>query len=463
MIFFWIYIAAAFLITLYCLNQFYLLILSFKKKSYPPFNPLFLPKVAIQLPVYNEKLVIQRLIESTIDLEYPKQLLEIQILDDSNDETSQICAQLTTFYRSKGWNIQHLKRNSREGFKAGALEYGLQFIDSQFIAIFDADFIPPFDFLKKTIGFFDNPQIGVVQSAWSHLNENYSLLTKVQAFQLNIHFAVEQKGRFQGNYFSQFNGTAGVWRKKAIIDAGGWQKDTLTEDLDLSIRTQLKGWKIIQFTDLKSPAELPYKWEDFKNQQFRWIKGGTECWFKLIQRILLNDFKISKKIQAIFQLSGSLVYILILLMAISSLGLLLSPRLIYPYFFYFFQMGIFSLFFVYALPWIKEKGISLNFFLRYTFFLIFTTGISLSNSKAVLLGLFKISTPFTRTPKYGLNPLITLRKIKPALVELIFGLIFSYAFIFGLTTKNYDFLMFHFLLSIAYLISFYFSVHPKHN
>jgi len=295
MIFYWLFLGSAILITLYCFNQFYLLVLSLNntKIIVPPTSVL--PKIAVQLPVYNEINVIERLIYSVFQLDYPKELLEIQILDDSNDGTSEISEKLTSYYRSVGWNIQHLKRNTREGYKAGALEKGLEFVESEFVAIFDADFVPPRDFLKTTIGFFQNPEIGVVQTTWGHINEKFSILTKVQAFQLNIHFQVEQKGRFLGNFFTQFNGTAGIWRKKAILDSGGWQKDTLTEDLDLSIRAQLNGWKIIQFSDFETPAELPIKWKDFKNQQFRWIKGGAQCWRKMIVQVMTSQWSISNK------------------------------------------------------------------------------------------------------------------------------------------------------------------------
>jgi cellulose synthase/poly-beta-1,6-N-acetylglucosamine synthase-like glycosyltransferase len=462
MIFFWIFVGSAFLITLYCLNQFYLLILSLKnnKITVPQFSEL--PKIAIQLPVYNEINVIERLVHSIIQLDYPKELLEIQILDDSNDGTREISEQLTSYYRSNGWNIQHLTRKSREGYKAGALERGLEFVESEFVVIFDADFIPPRDFLKTTIGFFQNPEIGVVQTIWGHLNENFSVLTKVQAFQLNVHFQVEQKGRFLGNHFTQFNGTAGIWRKKAILDSGGWQKDTLTEDLDLSIRAQLNGWKIIQFSDFETPAELPIKWKDFKNQQFRWIKGGAECWRKLVKKVLTSHWSISNKIQAIFQLSGSLVYILILVMAISSLGLLnVSP--ISTLYFYFFQLGWLALFFVYAIPWIQKRGLKIEFFKRYTLFILFTMGISLSNASAAIQGLFKRPSAFVRTPKYGLKPLALNNRIQASYIELFFSLVFIAAFIFGLISENYIFLLMHFFLSIGFLISFIFSIHPRHS
>jgi len=462
MIFYWLFLGSAILITLYCFNQFYLLVLSLNntKIIVPPTSVL--PKIAVQLPVYNEINVIERLIYSVFQLDYPKELLEIQILDDSNDGTSEISEKLTSYYRSVGWNIQHLKRNTREGYKAGALEKGLEFVESEFVAIFDADFVPPRDFLKTTIGFFQNPEIGVVQTTWGHINEKFSILTRVQAFQLNIHFQVEQKGRFLGNFFTQFNGTAGIWRKKAILDSGGWQKDTLTEDLDLSIRAQLNGWKIIQFSDFETPAELPIKWKDFKNQQFRWIKGGAQCWRKMIVQVMTSQWSISNKFQAIFQLSGSLVYILILVMAISSLGLLnVSP--ISTFYFYIFQSGWLALFFVYAIPWIKKRGFKADFLKRYTLFILFTMGISLSNASAAIQGLFNKPSPFVRTPKYGLNPLAINNRVQPTYIELFFSLLFIAAFIFGLISENYIFLLLHFFLSIGFLLSFVFSIHPRHN
>lgn len=462
MIFYWIFVGSAILITLFCFNQFYLLVLSLNNTKIIVPQTSVLPKIAVQLPVYNEINVIERLVHSVFQLDYPKELLEIQILDDSNDGTSEISEKLTSYYRSLGWNIHHLKRNTREGYKAGALEKGLEFVESEFVAIFDADFVPPRDFLKTTIGFFQNPEIGVVQTTWGHINEKFSILTKVQAFQLNIHFQVEQKGRYLGNFFTQFNGTAGIWRKNAILDSGGWQKDTLTEDLDLSIRTQLNGWKIIQFSDFETPAELPVKWIDFKNQQFRWIKGGAECWRKMIIKVLTSHWSISKKIQALFQLSGSLVYILILVMAISSLGLLNDSPISSPYF-YFFQMGWLAMFFVYAIPWVQNRGIDIEFLRRYTLFILFTMGISFSNASAAIQGLLNRPSAFVRTPKYGLKPLEFNKRIQPSFIELFFSFLFISAFIFGLIRENYIFLLLHFFLSIGFFLSFIFSIHPRHN
>ncbi|WP_306413696.1 cellulose synthase family protein [Cecembia lonarensis] len=238
-------------------------------------DPLDLPKVTVQLPVYNEKYVIDRLIEAVAELEYPKDKLEIQILDDSTDETSLIIQK-----KIKGFpeiDFQYIHRKDRAGFKAGALKHGLASAKGELIAIFDADFVPDTTFLMKTVGFFVDEEVGLVQSRWTHLNEGYSLLTRLQAFALDAHFMVEQIGRNAQGAFINFNGTGGIWRRACILDAGNWEDDTLTEDLDLSYRAQKKGWEFIYRPDIESPAELPPVMSAIKSQQFRWTKGGAEC------------------------------------------------------------------------------------------------------------------------------------------------------------------------------------------
>ena len=270
-------------ITIYCLLQFHLLYYyKTKKNKYllqvntPHDESLDLPIVTIQLPIFNERYVVQRLLTSITALDYPKSKMEIQVLDDSTDDTVEITAKEVEKYSEQGFDIKHITRTDRTGYKAGALKSATTFAKGEFIAIFDADFLPEEDFLMKTMKHFADPKIGVVQTRWEHLNQNYSLLTRVQAFQLNVHFTVEQLGRKVGNLLLQFNGTAGVWRKETINDAGGWEADTLTEDLDLSYRAQLKGWKIIYLEDVTSPAELPSEMNGLRSQQFRWMKGGAE-------------------------------------------------------------------------------------------------------------------------------------------------------------------------------------------
>ncbi|MGB3529432.1 MAG: cellulose synthase family protein, partial [Saprospiraceae bacterium] len=281
-----IYFLALSFITIYAFLEFHLLYYYLKKyKSIRQYQPPALkewPKVTIQLPVFNELYVVERLIDVICKIDYPPALLEIQVLDDSTDETVEIITRKCREYAAKGIDIKHLHRTNRSGYKAGALKEGLKVASGEFITIFDADFLPQPDFLKKCIPYFQNQKIGVVQTRWDHINENYSLLTMLQAFQLNVHFSIEQSGRQSGDLLLQFNGTAGTWRKTAIEEAGGWHSDTLTEDLDLSFRAQLKGWEIYYIQEIGSPAELPAEMNGLKSQQARWMKGGAEVARKLI-------------------------------------------------------------------------------------------------------------------------------------------------------------------------------------
>ena len=243
------------------------------------------PFVTVQLPIYNEMYVVERLIDNIAHFDYPHDRFEIHILDDSTDETVEIVRRKVQEYKAKGLLIEQIRREKRQGFKAGALRDGMQYANGEFLAIFDADFLPRPDFLKRTIPFFEDDNVGVVQTRWEHINQDYSLITKLQALQLNVHFTVEQVGRMAGDYMLQFNGTAGVWRRETIDDAGGWEADTLTEDFDLSIRAQLKGWKIKYLEEVGSPAELPAEMNAFKSQQFRWMKGGAETARKMLPTV----------------------------------------------------------------------------------------------------------------------------------------------------------------------------------
>jgi len=259
-----------------------------KKNAEKPKALIDFPIVTIQLPVFNEKYVVDRLIKTVVQMDYPKDKLEIQILDDSTDETSEIIAKRVQEYAKLGFLITHVQRTNRVGFKAGALAEGLTRVKGEFIAIFDADFIPDKDFLKKTLPHFSDLKVGVVQTRWEHLNRNSSLLTKLQAFALDAHFSVEQTGRNSHHHFINFNGTAGIWRRETIVEAGGWENDTLTEDLDLSYRAQMIGWRFVYLEDVHSPAELPIAISALKNQQFRWVKGGAENVVKNGKRLLFQ-------------------------------------------------------------------------------------------------------------------------------------------------------------------------------
>src|SRR5690606_14478299 len=303
-----LYTLALCLILLFGLVQLTLLLAYRRAKRIPPLpipdvpDESQLPRVTVQLPIYNEGGVAGRLIDNIVRLRYPADRLEIQVLDDSTDDTRTLLAGRVARYRAVGIDIHHLHRPNRQGYKAGALRDGLQTATGEFVAIFDADFLPESDFLLRTIPHFANLRTGVVQTRWTHLNEGYSWLTRTQAFLLNIHFTIEQKGRQSGDYFLQFNGTAGVWRRAAIDDAGGWEADTLTEDLDLSYRAQLKGWKIAYLEDITAPGELPAEMYALKSQQFRWMKGGAENARKLIPAILRSNLPFQVKTFAIAHL-----------------------------------------------------------------------------------------------------------------------------------------------------------------
>jgi cellulose synthase/poly-beta-1,6-N-acetylglucosamine synthase-like glycosyltransferase len=259
-----------------------------------------LPFVTVQLPIYNEKYVIERLIEAVVDFDYPKSRYEIHILDDSTDDTVDIVRKRVAYYKEQGYQIEQVIRKDRKGFKAGALKDAMPLARGEFIAIFDADFLPRPDFLLQTVPYFEDEKVGVVQTRWEHINEDYSLITRLQAMQLNVHFTVEQKGRQAGNFLLQFNGTAGLWRRETIEDAGGWEADTLTEDLDLSYRAQLKGWKIEFLEHIGSPAELPAEMNSLKSQQFRWMKGEPKRPERCCRRFGSQALVFSRKCRRVY-------------------------------------------------------------------------------------------------------------------------------------------------------------------
>ena len=326
-----IYSTALVLILLYSLSQLNLLFnyLSFrsnKQKEGPLFDlsdPKQVPYVTIQLPVFNELYVMERLLESVCNIDYPKDRLEIQVLDDSNDESVEIAAKKIKELSAQGHNINHVFRDSREGFKAGALKYGLTLAKGEYIAIFDADFLPSKDWLKKTVPYFKNSEIGVVQTRWGHINRDYSILTRVQAFALDAHFTLEQVGRNSKEHFINFNGTAGIWRKECILDAGNWEGDTLTEDLDLSYRAQLKNWKFKYLEEVETPAELPVVISAIRSQQFRWNKGGAENFRKMIRKVFASKHvPLKTRLHAGMHLLNSTMFLNVLIVALLSIPML---------------------------------------------------------------------------------------------------------------------------------------------
>src|SRR5438445_3887654 len=284
------------------------------------------PPVTIQLPIYNEMYVADRLIEAVCEMDYPRELLEIQVLDDSTDETTDIAELAVRRHAARGFDITYLHRVDRRGYKAGALEAGLKVAKANFIAIFDADFVPPKDYLHKTLPYFTDAKIGMVQARWGHINQDYSLLTKIQSILLDAHFILEHGGRNRGGRFFNFNGTAGIWRRTAIADAGGWQHDTLTEDLDLSYRAQLRGWQFVFVPALIAPAEVPVEMNAFKSQQHRWAKGSVQTCIKLLPRILRSNLPLGVKAEAFFHLTANFNYILMCILSI-----LMFPSMVIRY------------------------------------------------------------------------------------------------------------------------------------
>ena len=371
--------------------------------------PARLPRVTVQLPLYNEMYVVDRLVDSVCRIRYPKDLLEIQILDDSVDETQEIAKAAVERYREEGFDIHYIHRDDRHGYKAGALDFGLRQAKGEFVLIFDADFVAPPDILEKSLGHFDDPKVGMVQVRWGHINRDYSLLTQVQSVLLDGHFILEHGGRNRSGRFFNFNGTGGVWRREAIADAGGWQHDTLTEDLDLSYRAQMKGWRFVFLQDVVSPAEIPVEMNAFKTQQYRWAKGCIQTCIKLLPRILASTLPRAIKTEAAFHLGANFAYPLMILLAI-----LMFPAMVIRYNMGWYEMMIvdvplflgatMSVCSFYVMSQREVFGDSWKTRLRYLpAVLSVGIGLSVSNAKAVMEAILGIESEFTRTPKYGVE------------------------------------------------------------
>jgi cellulose synthase/poly-beta-1,6-N-acetylglucosamine synthase-like glycosyltransferase len=432
------------------------------------------PYITVQLPIYNERYVVERLLEAVTDFDYPPHLLQIQILDDSTDDTTSIITEKLKLYPHL--NIQHIRRARRTGYKAGALQHALPHATGEFISIFDADFLPKPDFLKRTVTAFTDAKVGMVQTRWGHLNKNYSLLTRLQAFGLNAHFTVEQVGRSRGRHFINFNGTAGVWRKACIEDAGGWQADTLTEDLDLSYRAQLRGWQFRYLEEVEAPAELPADMGALKSQQFRWTKGAAETARKHLWRVLRSEASAGSKLHAFFHLLNSGIFICVLLTGLLHLPILFIKHR-HPELDWFFSFGyalLLSLIALIAFYWTAQYSrrssacrTTLHFIPDFLLFLSISMGLSLHNSIAVLEGYMGRKTPFIRTPKYNIiNAKDTWRQrgyiiksISP--VTVLEGLLALY-FIFGtgmvLRMKAYSQLPLHLMLAFGFGTVFFYSL-----
>jgi len=439
----------------------------------PLFDLSKAPKVTIQLPMYNEMYVAERIIETAAELNYPRDKFQIQVLDDSTDETKDIIAKKVGEIAAQGIDIVHIHRMDRTGYKAGALDSAMGQVTGEFIAIFDADFIPDKDFLLKTIPYFQNEKIGVVQTRWGHLNKTYSLLTELQAFGLNGHFAIEQGGRNAKGHYINFNGTAGVWRRACIEDAGGWEHDTITEDLDLSYRAQMNGWEFKYLENVISPAELPITMSALKSQQHRWMKGGAEVFMKMWKRLVKNpNVRFSDKLHGLAHLFNSSVFVFILCLSILSLFVLqikdsFSDLNFVIQFGSFFIISTLFLAYYYWFSYRDKKGKTFTDLIRFTArffqFLTVSMALSLSNAVAVIEGYLGIKSSFVRTPKFNVSKKNEFQgnkydKKSLSIINVVEGLLMV---VFGFTAINrtlygdLGMVPFHLMLTIGYGVIFF--------
>ncbi len=430
------------------------------------------PIVTIQLPIFNEKYVVERLLDAVIEMNYPKDKLQIQVLDDSTDDTVDITAIKVEEIKSQGFWIEHIHRIDRKGYKAGALADSMPQVKGEFIAIFDSDFLPATDFLERTVPLFQDEKLGVVQTRWGHINEDYSLLTKLQAFGLDAHFTIEQVGRNTSKHFINFNGTAGIWRKTCIEKAGGWHHDTLTEDLDLSYRAQMVGWNFKYLPNLISPAELPVTMSALKSQQFRWMKGGAENFKKNALSVLKSDKPLFTRIHGLFHLFNSTVFIFIFLISILSVPILFikNQTAQYDQLFSIGSVFVLSFFILMIFYWQAYKGTKseeersiFHFVKTFVLFLSFSMGLSFHNSIAVMEGYLGKKSSFVRTPKFNIltdkdswkGNKYNMNSLN--LVTAIEGLLtcyFLFAIGLGIYFGDYGMFPFHGLLLFGYFMVF---------
>jgi len=424
------------------------------RKNYHPDPPLHfeeLPRVTIQLPMFNEQFVIDRLIESVCAMEYPTDKLEIQVLDDSIDETQQVATDIVARFAALGHPIVYIHRTNRHGYKAGALDEGLNVAKGEFVAIFDADFTPPKDWIMKVIHHFAEPEIGMVQTRWTHINRDYSMLTQIEAILLDAHFIIEQGSRSRAGEFFNFNGTAGMWRRQAIVDGGGWQHDTLTEDTDLSYRSQLAGWRFKYLPEVECPSELPIEMTAFKTQQARWAKGLIQTSIKLMPRIFQSDIPRTKKIEAVYHLTANLSYPLMVIMTV-----MLMPAMIIRSYQGWFQMLLFDV------PLFAASTLSIAVFylasqqilypdkwkrtlLYMPLLMALGIGLTVTNSKAVMEAIFGVKSAFVRTPKFRVTKKgeksqankYRKRLVLAPWIEMVIGAYFFLAILYTFSNNNF--------------------------
>lgn len=444
-----LFIISAILITAYTCNFYYLVFLANKRNKSIETVDLGTPSVTIQLPIYNEKYVAKRLVDAVCNLDYPKNQMNIMVLDDSDDDTVDLLEKTVNYYKTQGFQIEHIRRGTRKGYKAGALKYAMQITDTELVAIFDADFIPPTWFLKKAIPHFSKSNIGLIQCRWGHVNENYSTITKVQALSLDFHFLIEQKAKSDSHLFMNFNGTAGIWKRDCIEDAGGWHTATLVEDLDLSYRAQMKGWKCVFLPDIVVDAELPAQMNAAKRQQFRWAKGSIQCATKLLYDITAKrKISVETKVQAFVQLTRHIVYPLMLIQFLALPILLAGQVNLYVVSFLpiitfatYLAMGpgayILIIQNMYGKSW-KSKAKLLPALL------VYNAGMSVNNTVAVFDAVFGRKNEFLRTPKYGIikkeddwkGKAYNLPFTQTTLLEIFFGVYGILAIFISIFSNN---------------------------
>ena len=429
-----LFIFSAIIITAYTVNFYYLAILARTRKEPYPTVDWGTPTVTIQLPIYNEKYVAKRLVDAVCNLDYPKDKMRIMVCDDSDDDTVELLGNLIDDYKKQGFQIEHVRRGTRIGYKAGALKHAMKTTDTDLVAIFDADFIPPDWFLKRAIPHFSSSKIGLVQCRWGHVNENYSTITQVQALSIDFHFLVEQKAKSNSHLFMNFNGTAGIWRRACIEDAGGWHTATLVEDLDLSYRAQMKGWKCLFLPDIVVKAELPVQMNGAKRQQFRWAKGSIQCAIKLLSDVALKrNVAIEAKIQAFIQLTRHIVYPLVLIQFLALPVLLAGQVNLYvvnvlPVLTIALYLAMGPGAFLIVIHGMYDKSWKSRAKLLPAL-LVYNAGMAVNNTVAVFDAVLGKKNEFHRTPKYGIvtkqddwrNKAYNLPFTQTTLLEIFFG------------------------------------------
>jgi len=462
------YFIVLILLASYGLHRHTLVYLYYKNRKNHTTNPPAyfeeLPRLTVQLPIFNEQFVVERLLDAICRLDYPLDKLDIQVLDDSTDETVAVARGLVQHYAAQGFPITYHHRESRHGFKAGALAEGLKTAKGEFVAIFDADFVPGEDFLLKVVHHFTDPKIGMVQTRWTHINRHYSFLTEVEAMLLDGHFVLEHSGRARSNVFFNFNGTAGMWRRRAIEEAGGWQHDTLTEDTDLSYRAQLQGWKFVYLQDVECPAELPVEMTAFKTQQARWAKGLIQTGKKILPQVLRSQQPFRVKLEAWYHLTANLSYPLMIMLSV-----LLLPAMIIRFYQGWFQMVYIDL------PLFMASTLSISSFylvsqrelfpktwpralLYLPFLMALGIGLTITNTRAVLEALAGKQTAFARTPKYRVESRkdkVRANKYRRRLgwipwVELLIGSYFALTVYYAVDNENYITVPFLVLFVVGY-------------